>query len=61
MKKIYYSIALLAFVALPISAQETYENTKLIDNDLNGTARYVGMGGAMEALGADLSDRKSVV
>ena len=36
-------------------AQETYENTKLIDNDLNGTARYVGMGGAMEALGADLS------
>ena len=55
MKKIYYSIALLAFVALPISAQETYENTKLIDNDLNGTARYVGMGGAMEALGADLS------
>ena len=36
-------------------AQETYENTKLIDNDLNGTARYVGMGGAMEALGADIS------
>ena len=36
-------------------AQETYENTKLIDNNLNGTARYVGMGGAMEALGADLS------
>ena len=55
MKKIYYSIALMAFAALPISAQETYENTKLIDNDLNGTARYVGMGGAMEALGADLS------
>ena len=41
-----------SFVAV---AQETYENTKLIDNDLNGTARYVGMGGAMEALGADLS------
>ena len=55
MKKIYYSIAFMAFAALPMSAQETYENTKLIDNDLNGTARYVGMGGAMEALGADLS------
>lgn len=55
MKKIYYSIAFMAFAALPISAQETYENTKLIDNDLNGSARYVGMGGAMEALGADLS------
>lgn len=37
------------------NAQETYENTKVIDNDLNGTARYVGMGGAMEALGADIS------
>ena len=36
-------------------AQETYENTKLIDKDLNGTARYVGMGGAMDALGADIS------
>ena len=37
------------------NAQETYENTKMVDNDLNGTARYVGMGGAMEALGADIS------
>lgn len=42
-------------LALPIAAQETYENTKLVDKDLNGTARYVGMGGAMEALGADIS------
>lgn len=46
------SLALVSSVAM---AQETYENTKLIDNNLNGTARYVGMGGAMEALGADLS------
>lgn len=45
----------LAVVALPMAAQETYQDTKLIDNELNGTARYVGMGGAMEALGADLS------
>ena len=36
-------------------AQETYENAKLATEDLNGTARYVGMGGAMEALGADIS------
>lgn len=28
---------------------------KLMHTDLNGTARYVGMGGAMEALGADIS------
>lgn len=37
------------------SAQETYENAQLAQKDLNGTARYVGMGGAMEALGADIS------
>lgn len=38
-----------------VSAQETYDNAQLATKDLNGTARYVGMGGAMEALGADLS------
>lgn len=47
-------VAFAAFCATA-SAQETYQDTKLIDNDLNGTARYVGMGGAMEALGADIS------
>ena len=36
-------------------AQETYENARLMETDLNGTARYVGMAGAMEALGADIS------
>ena len=55
MKRIYLTVASLAFTGFVAVAQETYENTKLIDNDLNGTARYVGMGGAMEALGADLS------
>ena len=38
-----------------MTAQETYENAKLVTPDLNGTARYVGMGGALEALGADIS------
>lgn len=55
MKRIYLMAASLALVSSVAMAQETYENTKLIDNNLNGTARYVGMGGAMEALGADLS------
>lgn len=41
--------------ALSAVAQETYQNATLITEDLNGTARYVGMGGAMEALGADIS------
>lgn len=55
MKKILFSACLLSLFMAHAHAQETYENTKLIDNDLNGTARYVGMGGAMEALGADIS------
>lgn len=54
MKK--YILSAVAMMAImPMTAQETYENAKIVDNDLNGTARYVGMGGAMEALGADLS------
>lgn len=54
MKKLY--IACLAVMAsVPTMAQETYENAKVAAEDLNGTARYVGMGGAMEALGADIS------
>lgn len=54
MKKIvlFSAVALMAATA---SAQETYENAKLLQEDLNGTARYVGMGGALDALGADIS------
>lgn len=54
MKKIYI-MALLAVASLPTIAQDTYEGAKLMESDLNGTARYVGMGGALDALGADLS------
>ena len=38
-----------------VQAQTSYEASVLLDTDLNGTARYVGMGGAMGALGADMS------
>lgn len=55
MKTKYAIAALMAMAVNPLLAQETYQDTKLIDNELNGTARYVGMGGAMEALGADIS------
>lgn len=48
-------IFISAIAAVSLSAQETYENAKIATEDLNGTARYVGMGGAMDALGADLS------
>ena len=55
MKNRYFLFATALMIAMSANAQETYENTKLVGEDLNGTARYVGMGGAMEALGADIS------
>lgn len=48
-----------AVIALPMAAQETYENAKIITQDLNGTARYVGMGGATDALGGEISSISS--
>ncbi len=47
----------LALVAATLTqAQDTYLNDRLTAvDDLNGTARYVSMGGALGALGADLS------
>ena len=49
-----FSVA-LAMTSLLAAAQDAYESSRLLGNDLNGTARYVGMGGAMEALGAEIS------
>ena len=54
MKRLLIAALSLA-VILPAAAQDTYESARLLGSDLNGTARYVGMGGAMEALGADIS------
>lgn len=53
MKKIMV-IAAMA-VSVSAAAQDTYQSAQIAGDDLNGTARYVGMGGAMEALGADIS------
>ena len=56
MKTIKFSMFAVALgVALGTQAQETYESAKIATEDLNGTARYVSMGGALDALGADLS------
>ena len=52
-KKIIFG--LMAMAAITANAQETYENAHLMKPELTGTARYIGMGGAMEALGADIS------
>ena len=51
-----YALALAALTLCgSMSAQDIYKTEALTGSDLNGTARYVGMGGAMSALGADLS------
>ena len=38
-----------------LQAQNPYDNENYMPTDLIGTARYVGMGGALGALGADIS------
>lgn len=53
--RIQHFLLAASLVSLPAIAQETYENARISGEDLNGTARYVGMGGALEALGADIS------
>ena len=58
MKKIFIA-AMAVALGVPAAAQDTYESARLLGSDLNGTARYVGMGGAMEALGADISTMSS--
>lgn len=56
MKRKIYSAAVLAiFGGLNAFAQDTYDAARVSSSELNGTARYVGMGGAMGALGGDLS------
>ena len=55
MKSKYILSALLLSAGLATEAQDVYKYEALSGSDLTGTARYVGMGGAMNALGADLS------
>lgn len=56
MKKIITLVTLgLMITAAPIVAQTVYDAAKITNKDLNGTARFVGMGGAMGALGGDIS------
>ena len=42
-------------LAAAAAALNQYDALRFLGNDVNGTARFVGMGGAMSALGADLS------
>ena len=54
MKKITM-IAFAMFTAVGAGAQTIYDATNIAQKELNGTARFVGMGGAMGALGGDIS------
>ena len=42
-------------LAMMAMAQNAYDAERVLGNELNGTARFVGMGGAMSALGGDIS------
>lgn len=42
-------------LAMAVNAQNAYDAERVLGSELNGTARYVGMGGAMGALGGDMS------
>lgn len=55
MKKIMIATACALLTVAGTHAQTVYDAAKLADKDLSGTARFVGMGGAMGALGGDIS------
>ena len=52
-KSIWAACALT--LALAGNAQNAYDAANVLGSELNGTARFVGMGGAMGALGGDIS------
>ena len=54
-KRIMFGACALFLSMGMVTAQTQYDAARLIDTDLNGTARFVGMGGAMSALGSDIS------
>lgn len=55
MKRNILFASALALVAVSAHAQDQYDLARYTANDLNGTARYIGMGGALGALGADIT------
>lgn len=54
MKRTLYTMIMMS-LGTQMYAQTAYDAAAIMKSDLNGTARYVGMGGALGALGADLS------
>lgn len=54
-QKIMISTLMLGMTTAMVHAQTQYDAGRFTASDLNGTARFVGMGGAMSALGGDIS------
>lgn len=54
-QKYLYALMAAWCVAAATQAQSVYDAERLTTTDLNGSARFVGMGGALSALGADIS------
>ena len=54
MKKLFLALT-LSFGVMGVGAQTVYDAMSIAQKDLNGTARFVGMGGAMGALGGDIT------
>ncbi|MBR5277626.1 MAG: TonB-dependent receptor, partial [Bacteroidaceae bacterium] len=52
MKKIISVLLLLPSILV---AQNMYNVFPVVENTISGTARYIGMGGSMGALGGDIS------
>ena len=54
--KRFIFISVCAFISgVQLFAQDAYDAEQIASSDLNGTARYVAMGGALGALGGDIS------
>lgn len=54
-KQLALVACLLVFAATSTIAQTIYDAAGIAERELNGTARFVGMGGSMNALGGDIS------
>ncbi len=54
MRRFYYLLAAVLFSGSAM-AQDQYDAANFSSSDLNGTARFVGMGGALDALGGEIS------
>ena len=54
MRRLFYFLAAV-LISGSAMAQDQYDAANFSSSDLNGTARYVGMGGALDALGGEIT------